>query len=132
MKLAPDEKLRIWWDSRGEADPNMEYRVQVSHPLALPEAEALMKRLRVVGERPDRVKVPDADTWRVLTGHFSSTAAAEPVLQKLQDLGLDELWVSSESRTVPPPRAGPSTPSRITTSAAPFPSPACGSAPPGN
>lgn len=102
MKVAPDEKLRIWWDSRGEADPNMEYRVQVSHPLALPEAEALMKRLRVVGERPDRVKVPDADTWRVLTGHFSSTAAAEPVLQKLQDLGLDELWVSSESRTVPP------------------------------
>ncbi|HEX9009939.1 MAG TPA: SpoIID/LytB domain-containing protein [Holophagaceae bacterium] len=102
MKLAPDEKLRIWWDSRGTSDPTQEYRVQVSHPLALPEAEALLKRLRAVGEHPDRVKVPDADTWRVLTGHFPTTEAAEPVLQKLQDLGLDELWVSSESRTVPP------------------------------
>ncbi len=102
MKVAPDEKLRIWWDSRGSSDPTQEYRVQVSHPLALPEAEALMKRLRAVGEHPDRVKVPDADTWRVLTGHFPTTEAAEPVLQKLQDLGLDELWVSSESRTVPP------------------------------
>ena len=104
MRLAPDEKLRIWWDSRGTSDPTMEYRVQVSHPLALAEAEALMKRLRAVGEHPDRVKVPDADTWRVLTGHFSTTEAAEPVLKKLSDLGLDELWVSSESRTVPPRR----------------------------
>jgi len=102
MKLAQDEKLRIWWDSRGTSDPTMEYRVQVSHPLALPEAEALMKRLRAVGEHPDRVKVPDADTWRVLTGHFPTTEAAEPVLQKLSDLGLDELWVSSESRAVTP------------------------------
>ena len=102
MKLAPDEKLRIWWDSRGTSDPTLEYRVQVSHPLALPEAEALMKRLRSVGEHPDRVKVPDADTWRVLTGHFPTAEAAEPVLQKLSDLGLDELWVSSESRTVTP------------------------------
>jgi len=102
MRLAPDEKLRIWWDSRGTSDPTSEYRIQVSRPLALAEAEALMVRLRAVGERPDRVKVPDADTWRVLTGHFHTTEAAEPVLQKLQDLGLDELWVSSESRTVTP------------------------------
>lgn len=102
IKLAPNEKLRIWWDSRGASDPTMEYRVQVSHPLALPDADALLKRLRAVGEHPDRVKVPDADTWRVLTGHFPTAEAAEPVLQKLQDLGLDELWVSSESRTVPP------------------------------
>ncbi len=102
MKVAPGERLRIWWDSRGVSDPTQEYRVQVSHPLRLAEAEALMARLRTVGERPDRVKVPDADTWRVLTGHFATTEAAEPVLQKLQDLGLDELWVSSESRAVPP------------------------------
>lgn len=104
MKLAPGEKLRIWWDSRGTSDPTSEYRVQVGHPLPLAEAEGLMKRLRAVGEHPDRVKVPDADTWRVLTGHFSTTAAAEPVLQKLQDLGLDELWVSSEAVSVPPRR----------------------------
>ena len=101
MSLRPDEKLRIWWDSRGQADPTMEYRVQVSHPLPLAGAEALMKRLRAAGEAPDRVKVPDADTWRVLTGHFATLAAAEPLLKKLQDLGLDELWVSSESRGVP-------------------------------
>lgn len=102
MSLAPGENLRIWWDSKGQSDPTEEYRVQVSHPLALAPAEALMARLRAAGEQPDRVKVPDADTWRVLTGHFQTLAAADPLLHKLQDLGLDELWVSSESLTVPP------------------------------
>ncbi|HEX9080954.1 MAG TPA: SpoIID/LytB domain-containing protein, partial [Holophagaceae bacterium] len=102
LKVAPGEKVRIWWDSRGISDPTEEYRVQVSHPLALAQAESLMVRLRTLGEQPDRAKVPDADTWRVLVGHFAAPAAAEPLLQKLGDLGLDELWVSSEPRTVPP------------------------------
>ncbi len=98
MNLAPDEKLRIWWDSRGVADPSTEYRIQVSKPLSAPEAAALMNRLTALGEVPDRVKVPDADTWRVLTGHFQEAGKAEPVLQKLQDLGFEELWVASETR----------------------------------
>ena len=102
MAVAPGEKLRIWWDSKGLSDPTEEYRVQVSHPLALEAADTLMARLRAAGEQPDRVKVPDADTWRVLTGHFQTVAAAEPLLRKLQSLGLDELWVSSEPLTVPP------------------------------
>ena len=97
MKLAPEEKLRIWWDSRGLADPTTEYRIQVGRAHSAAEAAALIKRLRELGEAPDRVKVPDADTWRVLTGHFPEAGKAEPVLQKLQDLGFDELWVASES-----------------------------------
>jgi len=102
LKLAPDEKLRLWWDSRGVSDATGEYRIQVGPPLAADEAEALMNRLRKLGEPSDRVKVPDADTWRVLLGHFQEAAKAEPLFQKLQDLGFDELWVASESRGVQP------------------------------
>ncbi|HLP30929.1 MAG TPA: SpoIID/LytB domain-containing protein, partial [Geothrix sp.] len=102
LKLASDEKVRIWWDSRGVSDPTAEYRIQVGRPHSAAEAAALMKRLKDLGEMPDRVKVPDADTWRVLTGHFREAAQAEPVLQKLQDLGFDELWVASESKPSEP------------------------------
>ncbi|NWJ40334.1 MAG: SpoIID/LytB domain-containing protein [Geothrix sp.] len=102
LKLAPDEKLRIWWDSRGVSDPAAEYRIQVGKPHASAEAASLMKRLKELGEAPDKVKVPDADTWRVLTGHFREAGEAEPVLQKLQDLGYEELWVASESRSSQP------------------------------
>ncbi|HJW43620.1 MAG TPA: SpoIID/LytB domain-containing protein [Geothrix sp.] len=102
LKLAPDEKVRIWWDSRGVSDPTAEYRIQVGRPHSAAEAAVLMKRLKELGEMPDRVKVPDADTWRVLTGHFREAAQAEPVLQKLQDLGFDELWVANEPRPSEP------------------------------
>jgi stage II sporulation protein D len=102
LKLAPDEKLRIWWDSRGVSDPTVEYRIQVGRPHLAAEATDLIKRLKALGEAPERVKVPDADTWRVLTGHFREAGEAEPVLQKLQDLGFDELWVASEARPSQP------------------------------
>jgi stage II sporulation protein D len=102
MKLAPEEKLRIWWDSRGASDPTTEYRIQVGGAQSAAEAAALMKRLKELGEAPDRVKIPDADSWRVLTGHFPEAGKAEPVLQKLQDLGFDELWVATESRAGQP------------------------------
>ncbi|WP_243295842.1 SpoIID/LytB domain-containing protein [Geothrix mesophila] len=102
LRLAPDEKVRIWWDSRGVSDPTSEYRIQVGHPLGADEAAALMARLRKLGEPSDRVKVPDADTWRVLVGHFPEAAKADPLLQKLQDLGFEELWVATESRDAQP------------------------------
>ncbi len=98
LKLGAGEKLRIWWDSRGEADPTGEFRLQVGGPLVLEEAEALMKRLRELGEAPERVRVSDGGTWRVLTGHFERADAAEPVLQKLSATGFEELWVASEKR----------------------------------
>jgi stage II sporulation protein D len=102
MNLAANEKLRIWWDSWGVSDPTTEYRIQVGKPHTTEEATSLMKRLKELGEGPDRLKVPDADTWRVLTGHFREASEAEPVLQKLQDLGFDELWVASEARPSQP------------------------------
>ena len=102
LKLAADEKLRIWWDSRGVSDPTTEYRVQVGGPQSATEAAALMQRLRELGEAPDRVRVPDADSWRVLAGHFPEAGKAEPLLQKLQAFGLDELWVATESRSSQP------------------------------
>ncbi len=98
MKVAAGEKVRIWWDSRGEADPTDEFRVQVGGPASLEAAEAIMKRLRELGEHPERVRVSDGGTWRVLTGRFETAEAAEPILQKLMATGFDELWVSTEKR----------------------------------
>jgi len=98
MKLPAGEKVRIWWASRGEADPTDEFRVQVGGPVTLESAEALMNRLRELGEQPERLRVSDGGTWRVLTGHFATAEAAEPILQKLMATGFDELWVSTEKR----------------------------------
>ena len=57
-----------------------------------------MKKLRALGEAPKRVRVSDGDTWRVLTGHFETLSAAEPILEKLQASGFEELWVATETR----------------------------------
>ncbi|WP_306601425.1 SpoIID/LytB domain-containing protein [Geothrix sp. 21YS21S-2] len=105
LKVAEGEKLRIWWDSRGEADPTDEYRVQVGTAMNLADATAVMKKLATLGERPDRVEVPDGGTWRVLTGRFESAREAEPILEKLAAQGYDELWVSTEKRKGAPRKA---------------------------
>ena len=96
LKLRDGEKVRIWWDGKGESDPTEEYRVQVGAPCAEKEADLIMKRLRALGERPERVAVPDGGSWRVLVGHFPSTREAEPTLDKLGALNFQELWVSTE------------------------------------
>ena len=98
MTLKDGEKLRIWWDSRGEADPTDEYRVQVGPPLGAREADALIARLRQLGEQPERVRVSDGDTWRVLAGHFEKAEGADVLVRKLNATGYDELWISTESR----------------------------------
>jgi stage II sporulation protein D len=105
LKLADGERVRIWWDSRGEADPTDEYRVQVGPAMALKEANALMGRLAALGERPERIAVADGGTWRVLTGHFETPREAEPILEKLGAQGYDELWVATEKRQAKPRRA---------------------------
>jgi len=102
LKLAEGEKVRIWWDSRGESDPTDEYRVQVGGPVPLKDAKALMHKLTLLGELPEAVAVPDGGTWRVLTGHFEKAQEAEPLLAKLGATGLDELWVATEKRTATP------------------------------
>jgi stage II sporulation protein D len=98
LRLRDGERLRIWWDSRGEADPTDEYRVQVGPALAQPAADALIQKLRALGEQPERLPVPDGGTWRVVTGHFASAREAEPLLAKLGGAGWQELWVSTEKR----------------------------------
>lgn len=101
LRLKEGEKLRLWYDAKGEADPGQDYRVQVGPALPVAKAEALMKRLRSLGEAPERVAVSDGDTWRVLTGRFDTLAQADPILKKLQDSGFEELWVSTELRPKP-------------------------------
>lgn len=98
FSLKPGETLRVWWDSRGEADPADGYRVQVGPPVEKAAAEAVMAKLRLLGEQPERVRVSDGDTWRVLTGWFAQAGDAEPILQKLGALGFEELWVATEKR----------------------------------
>lgn len=98
LKLKDGEKLRVWWDSQGEADPTDEYRVQVGPPLIQKEAEALMARLRALGEQPERIRVADGDTWRILTGHFEKLEEADVLVKKLNVSGFEELWISSEAR----------------------------------
>lgn len=98
LKVKDGEKLRLWWDSRGEADPTDEYRVQVAGPQQLDLAEALMQRLRALGEQPERLKVWDGDSWRVVLGHFEQVEETEPLLEKLRAAGYDELWVATERR----------------------------------
>jgi stage II sporulation protein D len=98
MTLKDGEKLRVWWDSRGEADPTDEYRVQVGPPVLLKDAETLMAKLKKFGEQPERLHVSDGDTWRVVVGHFEKAEEAEGLVQKLNTSGYDELWIATESR----------------------------------
>jgi stage II sporulation protein D len=102
LDVAPGEKIRIWWDSRGEADPTDEYRVQVGPPLAQAQAAALMGRLEALGHKADREPVADGGTWRVLVGHYESAEAAQPLLEALGAKGYEELWVSTQSRKAAP------------------------------
>ncbi|MBL0210559.1 MAG: SpoIID/LytB domain-containing protein [Holophagaceae bacterium] len=96
MKLRDGEKLRIWWDSRGEADPRDEYRIRVGGDMSAAAAAETMRRLRELGEQPEKIFVPDGASWKVLTGHFSRAEDTEQILQKLSGNGFPELWVSSE------------------------------------
>jgi stage II sporulation protein D len=96
MKLRDGEKLRIWWDSRGEADPTDEYRIRVGGDMSAAEAGEVMKKLRELGEQPEKIYVPDGTSWKVLTGHFGQAEDTEEILKKLSGNGFAELWVSSE------------------------------------
>ena len=98
LHLKDGEKLRIWWDSKGEGDPTDEYRVQVGPALAGREADALILKLKALGEQPEKLPVADGGSWRVLTGHYESPREAEPLLDRLGTLGYPELWVATEKR----------------------------------
>lgn len=99
--LKPGEKIRLWWDTKGIAPRSGEYRVQVGAPMKLAGAEALMTRLKAFNPAVSRVRVSDGDTWRVLAGHFKDSDGAAPLVEKLEDAGFEELWVSSESVAAP-------------------------------
>ncbi len=101
MHLKDGEKLRLWFDAKGEVDGGQDYRVQVGPAITVAQAEVLMARLKSLGEAPERFRVSDGDTWRVVTGRFEAVDAADPLLKKLQDSGFEELWVASESRPKP-------------------------------
>ncbi len=96
MKVRDGEKVRIWWDSRGEADSRDEYRIRVGGDMSAAAAAEVMKKLQGLGEQPEKIFVPDGASWKVLTGHFSKAEDTEEILQKLGGSGFSELWVSSE------------------------------------
>jgi len=97
VQLKDGERVRIWWDSRGEADPTDEYRIQVGPPLSGRDADALVQRLRALGGiEPERLPVPDGGSWRVLAGHFATAQEAAPSVDRLVAQGFPELWVATE------------------------------------
>jgi len=98
FRLRDGEKLRIWWDSKGEADPTDEFRVQVGPPVPQKDADLLVQKLKALGQPAERVAVPDGGSWRVLAGHYPGSTEAEPLLERLGALGYQELWVSTEKR----------------------------------
>ncbi len=89
LRLKDGEKLRIWWDSKGEADPTDEYRVQVGPPLPLKEADALVQKLKALGEQPEQA---GGARRRHLAGGDRAIsperAEAEPLLEQAGRLGL--------------------------------------------
>gem|GEM_PF-252310 len=100
IQLRNGERLRIWLDTRGNVTTVDEYRIQIGPPLVKQEADALIQKIRRLGESPESIKWPDGDTWRVLLGSFATVEDADPLLQKLIGAGFDELWVTSEKKTV--------------------------------
>ena len=96
MKVHEGERVRIWWDSRGEADPTDEYRIRVGGDMSAAAAAEVMRKLKDLGEQPEKIFVSDGASWKVLTGHFAKAEDTEEVLQKLSGNGFAELWVSSE------------------------------------
>jgi len=101
IKLRDRERLRVWLDAKATASPDV-YRIQVGPPLPKAESDALIQRIKKMGESPESVKVPDGNTWRLLLGSFTTLDSAEPLLQKLSSAGFDELWVASEKWPSPP------------------------------
>jgi stage II sporulation protein D len=100
--LRSGERLRIWLDTKGEANPMDEYRIQIGPPLPKQDADALVQKVKKLGESPVSLRLPDGDTWRVLLGSFKIAEDADPLLQKLLDGGFDELWVALERKAAPP------------------------------
>ena len=99
--LRNGERIRLWWDTKGIAPRSSEYRVQVGAPMPLSQADALLTRMKAFSPQVSKVSVPDGNTWRVLLGHFKDAEEASPLVEKLENAGFDELWVSSESLASP-------------------------------
>jgi len=102
VRLRNGESLKIWLDTKGEVAATDEYRVQIGPPLVKKEADALVTKIKALGESPQSVKVSDGDTWRVLLGSFANLDDADTLLQKLNANGFDELWVTSERKAAAP------------------------------
>jgi stage II sporulation protein D len=100
--LRSGECLRIWLDTKGEANPLDEYRIQIGPPLPKQESDALVQKIKKLGESPVSLRLPDGDTWRVLLGSFKTVEDADHLLQRLHGAGFEELWVTLERRGAAP------------------------------
>jgi stage II sporulation protein D len=98
LSLRGGERLRIWLDAKGDVGHLDEYRVQVGSPLPKLESDALIQSLKKLGESPVGTREPGGDAWRVLLGSFARVDDADPLLQKLNSNGFEELWVTSEKK----------------------------------
>ena len=84
------------------AETGLVYRVQVASFAAKDQAdakqaeiEALLKDAKVV-----LAYNPDRKSWRVRVGEFRSREDAASLVQRLNDEGYNELWITEEGRAI--------------------------------
>ncbi len=78
------------------------YRVQIASYAAKDQAEA--KQAEIQGLLPKEKVVlaynPDRKSWRVRVGEFRSREDAAGLVQRLNDEGFNELWITEEGRSI--------------------------------
>jgi len=78
------------------------YRVQIASYASKDQAEA--KQAEIQGLLPKEKTVlsynPDRKSWRVRVGEFRSREDAAGLVQRLNDEGFNELWITEEGRSI--------------------------------
>ena len=86
----------------GGAEPGLIYRVQVASFADKDQAEAKKSEIEALlpGEKVVLVWHPDRRSWRVRVGEFQAREDAAALMQRLNEEGFTELWISDEGRAV--------------------------------
>jgi len=84
------------------SEPGLLYRVQVASFAAKDQAESKLSEIEALLPKEKAVLSfnPDRKSWRVRVGEFRSREDAASLVQRLNDEGYKELWITEEGRAV--------------------------------